>query len=197
MIEVEDLKLTYPGAATPAVRGMSFEIAEAEVFGVLGPNGAGKSTLQKILIGLLRGWRGRVEVLDRPLQDWKADDYRTIGVGSEMPNHDLRLTARENQQFFRSLHDGETQSVEEALALVGLEDEADKRVFAFSKGMKIRLNIARSLLHRPRVWFLDEPTAGLDPVNAVAIRVTRGGLPPRSAAGSRWARGGRWCPWYR
>lgn len=170
MITVEDLTFTYPGAAAPAVRGLSFRVAEGEVFGFLGPSGAGKSTTQNLLIGLLGPWQGRVEVLGRALGSWGADYYRSIGVSFELPNHYLKLTARENLEYFRALHDGHGDSVETVLALVGLEDDIDKPVREFSKGMKNRLNFARSLLHRPKLWFLDEPTSGLDPVNAVRIR---------------------------
>lgn len=170
MIEVNDLTFTYPGAATPAVGGLTFSVKEGEVFGFLGPSGAGKSTTQNILIGLLRAWQGSVEVLGRPLTEWGADYYRQIGVSFELPNHYLKLTARENLRYFRALYDDDAESVEDALALVGLEDAIDKPVSAFSKGMKNRLSFARSLLHRPKLWFLDEPTAGLDPVNAVRIR---------------------------
>ncbi len=170
MIAVEGLSFSYPGADAPAVQGLSFEVAEGEVFGFLGPSGAGKSTTQNILIGLLRGWQGQVQVLGKPLQDWDSRYYRSIGVSFESPNHYLKLTARENLEFFRALHDGTADPVAEVLALVGLQEDIDKPVGAFSKGMKNRLNFARSLLHRPRLWFLDEPTAGLDPVNAVRVR---------------------------
>ena len=149
---------------------MSFEVAEGEVFGFLGPSGAGKSTTQNILIGQLRGYEGRVDVLGRPLTAWTGDLYRHVGVSFELPNHYLKLTARENLEYFRTLYDGKADTAMEVLELVGLEGEADKRVADFSKGMKNRLNFARSLLHRPTLWFLDEPTSGLDPINAVRIR---------------------------
>ena len=170
MIHVEGLTFTYPGQSSPAVRELTFAVAEGEVFGFLGPNGAGKSTTQNVLIGLLRGWQGRLEVLGRPLEDWGTDYYWSIGVSFELPNHYLKLSARENLEYFRSLYDGKTDRVQDVLALVGLEDEIDKPVGQFSKGMKSRLNFARSLLHRPQLWFLDEPTSGLDPVNSVRVR---------------------------
>lgn len=170
MINVEGLTYTYPSGSSPALRELTFDVGKGEVFGFLGPNGAGKTTLQNVLIGLIRGWQGSVRVLDRPLGEWDADYYRSIGVSFEAPNHYLKLTARENLEYFRSLYDGKADTVEEVLAIVGLEDHADKAVGEFSKGMKNRLNFARSLLHRPKLWFLDEPTAGLDPVNAVRIR---------------------------
>mgnify|MGYP000055665249 CR=1 FL=1 len=170
MITVDGLTYTYPGGDAPAVTELAFEVADGEVFGFLGPSGAGKSTTQNILIGLLTGWQGQVDVLGKPLGSWGRDYYSRIGVSFELPNHYLKLSARENLAYFAAMYDGATATPEEVLALVGLGDDVDKRVSDFSKGMKNRLNLARSLLHRPSLWFLDEPTAGLDPVNAVNVR---------------------------
>ena len=170
MIRVEGLSFTYPTATSPTLRELDFEVNAGEVFGFLGPSGAGKSTTQNILIGLLRGWQGEVEVLGRSVERWGADLYRSIGVSFEFPNHYLKLSARENLEFFRALYDGNTERVEDVLALVGLENEIDKLVGEFSLGMKNRLNFARSVLHRPQLCFHDEPTMGLDPVNALRIR---------------------------
>jgi fluoroquinolone transport system ATP-binding protein len=148
------------------LHGLDFDIDEGEILGFLGPSGAGKSTTQKILIGLLKGYRGSVTVLGRELSAWGSDYYEQIGVSFELPNHYLRLTARENLNYFRSLYSDATRDPMQVLEWVGLAEDADHRVATFSKGMKIRLNVARSLLHQPKLLFLDEPTSGLDPVNA-------------------------------
>ena len=170
MLQINNLTYAYPGAERPAVLDLAFEIQEGEVFGLLGPSGAGKSTTLGVLIGLLKGWQGEVRVMGKPLQEWDAGYYERIGVSFETPNHFLKLTAGENLDYFRSLYSSPTQSAEEVLGWVGLADQIDVRVGQFSKGMKNRLTFARSLLHQPKLWFLDEPTAGLDPVNAVNVR---------------------------
>ena len=171
-IMARNLSFTYPRSSRPAVRKLHFNVRRQEIFGLLGPSGAGKSTTQNLLIGLLRGYEGSIEVFGRPLRDWGPEYYARIGVGFELPNHFLKLSARENLAYFRALYGDPktTATPEEVLQLVGLEDDIDKPVGAFSKGMKNRLTLARSLLNRPELWFLDEPTSGLDPVNAVRVR---------------------------
>lgn len=169
MIEVEGLTYAY-GRAAPAVDDLSFKIGDAEIFGFLGPSGAGKSTTQKILMRLLKGYHGRVSVMGRPLEGVGADYFEKVGVCFELPSNYRKLTALENLRFFAAFYEGETVRPEEVLEWVGLSDAATKRVEQFSKGMQIRLNLARALINRPKLLFLDEPTAGLDPVNARAIR---------------------------
>ena len=170
MIRASDVTFTYPSKDQPAVRSLSFEVQEGEIFGFLGPSGAGKSTTQNILIGLLKGWSGEIDIMGKPLQSWGRDYYGHVGVSFELPNHYLKLTARENLNYFRALYDGTTASPEEVMAHVGLEEHLDVRVSDYSKGMKNRLTLARSLLNNPTLWYLDEPTSGLDPVNAVNVR---------------------------
>ena len=165
MISVRDMTFAYPGIDRRAVDGISFEVERGEIFGFLGPSGAGKSTTQKVLIGLLRGYGGSISVLDKDLKDWGPDYYERIGVSFELPNHYQKLTALENLNFFRSLYSKETEDPRELLAMIGLENDADTRVSRFSKGMQMRLTFIRALLNRPELIFLDEPTAGLDPVN--------------------------------
>lgn len=170
MIDVAALAFTYPKAAEPAIEGLSFAVGRGEIFGFLGPSGAGKSTTQKVLIGLLRDYRGSVAVLGRAPKDWGADYYERIGVSFEFPNHFLKLTAAENLAYFAALYAGPTRSPKDLLGEVGLGDDGRLRVSQFSKGMKARLSVARSLLHAPELLFWDEPTAGLDPVNARRIK---------------------------
>ncbi len=170
MIDVNGLVFTYPGAKEPAVNDLEFSVGDGEIFGFLGPNGAGKSTTQKVLIGLLRKYGGKVNVLGRESRDWGSELYEQVGVGFELPVHFGRLTARENLSYFASLYEGETEDLEHLLEQVDLLKEADVRVERFSKGMRVRLSFARAILCRPRLLFLDEPTTGLDPLSARRIK---------------------------
>ncbi|MDP8939172.1 MAG: ABC transporter ATP-binding protein [Actinomycetota bacterium] len=170
MIRVENLVFTYSGSDRRVVNGISFRVHRGEIFGFLGPSGAGKSTTQKILIGLLRGYDGEIEVLGKDLKDWGSDYYERIGVSFELSNHYQKLTALENLDFFRSLYSKGTEDPRELLTMVGLQDDARTRVSQFSKGMQMRLTFVRALLNRPELIFLDEPTAGLDPVNGRNVK---------------------------
>lgn len=175
-IRVENLTFRYPGQTKPAVQGVSFSVARGEIFGLLGPSGAGKSTLQKVLTRQQRRFEGSVQVLGRPLADRAQGYFETIGVGFELPNHYVKFTAVENLRFFASLYRRKSRDPLELLALVGLRDAAHKKVETFSKGMRMRLNFVRAIQHDPEILFLDEPTAGLDPVNASTIKRVIAGL---------------------
>ncbi|MFA7566093.1 MAG: ABC transporter ATP-binding protein [Alkalispirochaeta sp.] len=166
MIEVYNLSFAYPRNEKPTLHGLDFTIQPGEIFGFLGPSGAGKSTTQKILIGLLRGFQGSVVVNGMHLGALGPDFYEQIGVSFETPNLFGKLTGLENLRFFASLYTGATESPETLLQRVGLDAAGAQRVAEYSKGMKGRLSVARSLINRPRILFLDEPTAGLDPANA-------------------------------
>lgn len=167
---VEAMTFRYPGQDKAAIDGVSFSVARGEIFGLLGPSGAGKSTLQKVLTRQQRRFDGKVEVLGKPLSDWGQDYFEKIGVGFELPNHYVKFTAVENLRFFASLYRSRSRDPLELLAQVGLKDAAHNKVETFSKGMRMRLNFVRAIQHDPEILFLDEPTAGLDPVNARVIK---------------------------
>jgi fluoroquinolone transport system ATP-binding protein len=180
-IDVMTLRVRYPGAAVDAVAGVDLRVEAGEVFGLLGPNGAGKTTTQLVLTSQVRRFRGRVSVLGKPVQDWGQALYEHIGVGFELPAYFPKLTGRENLAAFARLYADRPADPMWALEQVGLAAAADQRVAGFSKGMKMRLNLARAVLHRPKVLFLDEPTSGLDPAHAAQVREL---IETRAAEGS-------------
>lgn len=170
IISVRDLRFRYPRSTGDVLNGLEFEVAEGEIFGFLGPNGSGKSTTQKILTGILPPDRGDVRVFGRALGSEGADYYNRIGVSFEFPNLYEKLTAEENLAFYRGFFDVPTDEPDALLRSVDLPVGDRMPVATYSKGMKMRLVLARSLINRPRLWFLDEPTTGQDPRHAVAIR---------------------------
>ncbi len=170
MIKVKSLLYTYPGQKTPTIKELDFQIDRGEIFGFLGPSGSGKSTTQKLLVGLLTNYQGEISIFDKEAKAWGREFYQKIGVGFELPNHFNKLSALENLNLFASFYGKETQDPLELLQLVGLENAARQMVSNFSKGMKMRLNFVRAILHDPDILFLDEPTAGLDPVNARKLK---------------------------
>lgn len=163
-ISAHGLGFTYRCTPRPALRDVELTVATGEVVGLLGPSGAGKSTLQRVLTGLLTGHRGSAQVLGREISRWGREVYERIGVAFETPVSFGRLTLRENLAYTARLYAGPTRDPEELLDAVDLADDADTRAAHMSKGMGVRFNVARALLHDPELVFLDEPTAGLDPV---------------------------------
>src|SRR3954447_8775823 len=180
VIEAENLVRTYRTSTgtirrksleVEAVRGVSFEVGEGELFGLLGPNGAGKTTTIKMLITLLLPTSGRASVLGLDVVKDAQEVRRKIGYvfGGDKGLYD-RLSALDNLRYFAELYavppKRQRQRIDELLELVGLKGREKERVEGFSRGMRQRLHMARGLLHDPPVVLLDEPTIGGDPVGA-------------------------------
>ena len=171
MIKATNLSYTYQKSKETVLKNLNFEIKQGEIFGFLGPSGAGKSTTQKILYKILHNFEGEISIKNKPLKDWGNEYFEKIGVGFELPNHYLKLTAKENLKLFAAFYpQNNLQNFDELFEIFGLADSIDKRVEEFSKGMKMRLNFIRAVMHNPDILFFDEPTAGLDPVNAQKIK---------------------------
>lgn len=167
-IEVEDLAYSY--GPIEAVRGISFQVAQGEIFGFLGPNGAGKTTTIRVLTGQLRPKSGTARILGREVGRDDPVLQARIGVCFEEKNLYDSMSAEENLRFFASLYGIRGLDAEALLRRVGLGDRVKERVGAYSKGLRQRLMIARALVNTPEVLFLDEPTDGLDPVSSRAVR---------------------------
>jgi ABC-2 type transport system ATP-binding protein len=172
IITVKDLVEVYADG-TKAVDGVSFNVQEGEFFGFLGPNGAGKSTTIKILTTLLRKTSGTVSVAGYDLDSNPKEIRKLIGVQSQETSVDPELTGRENMILQGHLQQMSGKELEERvnylLEVVGLKDSADKRAGRYSGGMKKRLDLASTLVHKPKVLFLDEPTTGLDPQSRATV----------------------------
>ncbi|MFL8576772.1 ABC transporter ATP-binding protein [Clostridioides difficile] len=168
MIKVDDLSFSYTDR--DFLQNINFGVGKGEILGFLGPSGAGKSTLQKILIGMITNYGGSVIVNGVESKRHSNKFYENIGVDFEFPSLYEKLTAIENLKYFGSLYSKKLLSIDELLKSVGLENEANKRVSEYSKGMKSRLNFIKALLHNPDILFLDEPTSGLDPSNSKVMK---------------------------
>jgi ABC-2 type transport system ATP-binding protein len=170
-VETRDLVKRYEDVE--AIKGISLDIEEGEIFGFLGPNGAGKSTTIKVLTTLLPKTSGSVTIEGYDIDKDAREIRKVIGVQSQETILDGDLTGRENltlQGHLQRLHGSALKKrVDELLTLVGLSSVADKRAAHYSGGMKKRLDLASTLVHKPRVLFLDEPTTGLDPQSRIAI----------------------------
>jgi len=173
MLDVEVENLTKCFGDFCAVDALSFSVAHGEVFGLLGPNGAGKSTLIRMLTTLVPPTSGTARVNGFDVVRSANDVRQCIGVIPQAMTSDLDLSAEENMAIFAKLYgirgEKRRRTIRELLAAVDLTQWADKPVKQFSGGMRRRLEIARGLVHEPKIFFLDEPTTGLDPVSRVAV----------------------------
>jgi ABC-2 type transport system ATP-binding protein len=170
-IEVENLAKHFGDFV--AVDSLNFSVEHGEVFGLLGPNGAGKSTLIRMLTTLVPPTSGSARVNGFDVVRAANDVRRSIGVIPQAMTSDLDLSAIENMSIFAKLYgiprEKRLRTIKTLLKEVDLEQWADKPVKMFSGGMRRRLEIARGLVHEPKLFFLDEPTTGLDPVSRVAV----------------------------
>lgn len=167
-IEVNNLTRNYNGLC--AVDGITFNVDQGEIFGFLGPNGAGKTTTIRMLTGQLRPTGGSARVMGCDVVSDREALKPQIGVVFESQNLYERMSARENLKFYARLYRVDKSRVEEILEQVGLSGRDKEKISGYSNGMKQRLLIGRALLHEPKVFFLDEPTRGLDPNIARDIR---------------------------
>jgi ABC-2 type transport system ATP-binding protein len=170
-IEVENLTRRFGGFT--AVDAVSFSVEHGEVFGLLGPNGAGKSTLIRMLTTLVPPTSGTARVNGFDIIRAANNVRQSIGVIPQAMTSDLDLSAVENMSIFAKLYgiprEKRLRTIKQLLKEVDLEKWAEKPVKMFSGGMRRRLEIARGLVHEPKLFFLDEPTTGLDPVSRVAV----------------------------
>lgn len=178
IIRVEHLIKRYKRADKNAVDDISFEVAPGKLFALLGPNGAGKTTTISILTTTLLPTAGRVSIAGYDIVKEASTVRNNVGIIFQNPSLDLNLSAEENVRFhamlyglfpfrpgFKSMPMAYQQRIEELATILGIKEDLFKPVKKFSGGMKRKLEVLRSLLHRPKVLFLDEPTTGLDPIS--------------------------------
>jgi ABC-type multidrug transport system ATPase subunit len=168
IIRLDGLRVCY--GSFVAVDGLDLRLFPGELFGLLGPNGAGKSTTLRVLIGQRKPSGGQVMVAGLDVVEHWADVKPLFGYVPDRENHFNEFTGRRNLQIFAGLYQVPEPRVEECLQLVELSEAANLPVHAYSLGMRRKLLVARALLHRPRLLYLDEPTANLDIHSAGVVR---------------------------
>jgi ABC-type multidrug transport system ATPase subunit len=170
VIKVKDLKKKF--GDFEAVKNVSFHVNEGDVFGFLGPNGAGKSTTLRCLLSLIKPNEGEIQLFGKNLQTNRKEILAKIGCIIEKPDFYKYLSAQKNLEIFARISGAQVRpkEIEAMLEFVGLADRAKHKVKGFSHGMKQRLGIAQTLLHKPDLIILDEPTTGLDPQGIIDIR---------------------------
>ena len=165
-IQIHELVKVYNGASEEALKGISLQIAQNEIFGLLGPNGAGKTTTINILCGLISMTSGEVLIHDLSLPKDLPTIKKEIGVVPQDIALYPTLTARENLQFIGRMYGLKgtvlNDRIDQCLNMMELEMYADRKIKAFSGGMKRRVNLIAGILHNPGILFLDEPTVGID-----------------------------------
>lgn len=168
ILEVNNLKKTI--GKREIIKGITFSIKPGEVFGFLGANGAGKTTTIRMLVGLIKPTSGEVKICGYNLESDTSNALREVGAVVENPELYKYLSGRENLMQIARIRRISKQDVEDTIKLVGLEDRIDDKVRKYSLGMKQRLGLAASLLSKPKLLILDEPTNGLDPSGILDFR---------------------------
>ncbi|WP_130860585.1 ABC transporter ATP-binding protein [Gracilibacillus phocaeensis] len=174
---VETKRLTKKFGKEMAVADLEMNIPKGEIYGFLGPNGAGKTTTIRMLLGLMRPTYGSIQLFGKDLKKERIDILKRVGSLVENPSYYPHLTARENLEAIRKILDVPKKRIDDVLDLVRLQGAANKKVKGFSLGMKQRLGIAASMLHKPELLILDEPTNGLDPSGIIEMRQLIKSLP--------------------
>ncbi|MGM8216744.1 ABC transporter ATP-binding protein [Bacillaceae bacterium W0354] len=162
--------LTRSFGKEKAVTDINLKISQGEIYGFLGPNGAGKTTTIRMLLGLMKPTAGSVHIFGKDLSKERINILKKVGSLVESPSYYPHLTAYENLEAMRKILEVPKERIYEVLDLVRLTDVANKKVKGFSLGMKQRLGIATSLLNKPELLILDEPTNGLDPSGIIEVR---------------------------
>lgn len=169
IVETQNLSKEYNGVY--CVRDLDIRINEGDVYGFLGPNGAGKSTTMKMLLGLVKPSKGRIEIMGKPFNEKSRQEIlKSVGSLIEAPSYYGHLSGRENMEIIRRLLDLSRKNIEDAIHIVRMENQMGKKVKNYSLGMKQRLGIAMALARRPKLLVLDEPTNGLDPAGIEEMR---------------------------
>lgn len=169
IVATDNLSKEYDGVYR--VQELDIRIKEGDIYGFLGPNGAGKSTTMKMLLGLVKPTSGTIEIMGKPFNEKNFRDIlASVGSLIESPSYYGHLTGRENMEIIRRLLDLPKKNIEEAVHIVRMENQMEKKVKNYSLGMKQRLGIAMALARFPKLLILDEPTNGLDPAGIEEMR---------------------------
>lgn len=169
IVATDNLSKEYDGVYR--VQELDIRIKEGDIYGFLGPNGAGKSTTMKMLLGLVKPTSGTIEIMGKPFNEKNLRDIlASVGSLIESPSYYGHLTGRENMEIIRRLLDLPKKNIEEAVHIVHMENQMEKKVKNYSLGMKQRLGIAMALARFPKLLILDEPTNGLDPAGIEEMR---------------------------
>lgn len=169
IVATDNLSKEYDGVYR--VQELDIRIKGGDIYGFLGPNGAGKSTTMKMLLGLVKPTSGTIEIMGKPFNEKnRRDILASVGSLIESPSYYGHLTGRENMEIIRRLLDLPKKNIEEAVHIVRMENQMEKKVKNYSLGMKQRLGIAMALARFPKLLILDEPTNGLDPAGIEEMR---------------------------